>query len=396
MGFQIAAIFSLLLFVSPVVSALNCTDTDSIYYCTIYDDDGDYLYDGIRTQTIVSSEFVPELKDHSIYIYPEATFYHGGRTQLRFDSVYLGGTAHLFLDGHSDIVVTGNLTLESGASLSIGTQSTVRVEGWLRVEPGVVLYGVANTAKEILTFAEGEPDFTQYIVRQNSMTKTPEIFFQRKLCETPAFSVEAGRQTGTLHRLYVCEDASSISDSVVIYDKTPIRAATPPIRFIPLPVPVPVPTGREPTLNNQTGANAYLYNGIDIDPRRVWPYYIFPACILVGILVYVLVGCVLKKKIKTKLENVKILFQGSGGGVADEYELAPMGSVRLEPDFESSDSSSKSPYDEDERSVLMTVLQEGFAMISSEDSRDVGISRSEADRMSYESRESSASLSRSQ
>jgi len=342
-------------------TASNCTEVQSSYYCTAYDDTGEYIRYVIRSQTLISAKSVPELANRDIFIDSEATFYHSGHTGLQFASVHIAGTGHLFLDGHSSIAIVGNLTLESGASLSIGIDSTVHIHGSLYVQPGAILFGVVNSAKELLTFKEGGPDFTHFAVRQNSVTSAPEIFFQRMLCETPAFTIEDGRQDNAVHRLFVCNDNSYFPDAVVIYNRTllsSVNVQLPLIKLVPVPVPVPVP----PIITspvNETDTDMLLYGGIDVDPRRVWPYYVLFVGVILGIAIYVVVVVIFKKKIKTKMENVKILLGGDDNNM-DEYELSPMSFVDLVPDFASS--SSQDLYEGDRGSVLMGMLSESAQM----------------------------------
>lgn len=359
MGLLVVTTMCLLLLATRGIAS-NCTGVSSGYYCTARDSNGTYLYDLIQTQTIITTTLVPELSGHDIFVDSEATLYHGEHNGLEFASISIAGAGHLFIDGHSSITVTGNLTLASGASLSIGTDSSVHIHGSLTVQPGAILFGVVSTTKELLTFKRGGPDFTYFAVRQNSVTSAPEIFFQRMLCETPAFTIEDGRHYDTVHRLFVCKDGSELPDAVVIYNRTllsSVDAQPPPITFVPIPVAVPaVTTSRV----NETEDDMFMYGGIDIDPRRVWPYYVLFAVVILGIAIYVVVVVIFRKKIKTKMENVKILLGNTDDDV-DEYELSPITFVDLIPESSSS-TSSMQQYEGDNGSMLMGMLSESAQM----------------------------------
>lgn len=354
-------------------SAFNCTDAPSGYYCTLYDDDGTYVYDVIKPQTIISSHLVPELDGRNIFIYSEATYYHNGHTGLEFASLTISGSGHFFVDGHSSVTIDGTLTVESGASLSIGTDSTVHIEGSIVVFPGAILFGVVNTQRPMMTFVDGSPDFTHFAVRQNSVTEAPEIFFQRKLCETPAFAIEEGRSASSIHKLFVCRGEEDIDDSVVIYNGVllTLAAEAPPV-FIPVPVSVPVPIpntnstpphplpqSHTPVFPNQTKDDFYTVGGIDVDPSRIWPYCVLILFLIVSIAVYIIVAILCRKRIRTKAENVKILMSGGEDSYADEFELTSMsdGFVDLVPTFDTN-SSSVSGSDNGETSILSELMDE--------------------------------------
>lgn len=337
---RLALFLNVLVFLLGVTcaAAANCTDTAQGYYCTLYDDDGNYVHDGILPQTIISSRFVPELEGHNLYIYSEGTYYHNGHTGLEFGSLQISGSGHFFIDGHSSVTINGNLTIEAGASLSVGTDSTLHVEGSLNVQPGAILFGVVTTQRPMLTFAMGSPDFTHFTARQNSVTSAPEIFFYRKLCETPAFVLEEGRTNNAMHRLFLCQDETELDDAVVVYDRVPLALQADTAKPISIPS-----MSQPPTFNNQTGADMYTVGGVVMDPRRVWPYYTIILVMLFCAAGYAVFDLICKKRVKARAENIKILMGGENG-YADEYELSTltagdMGFTNLLPDFDSSTSS---------------------------------------------------------
>jgi hypothetical protein len=303
----------------------NCTNI----YCTIYDEDGSYLYDEVQRGTIVTTLDAPELADSNLVVQPEGVYYHNDYQPISFSSIVLLGTAHLFVGSSASVTVSGNFTLDQRATLSVGADSIVNVDGELRVQNGALLRAVVNTGKPVVTFTRGAAAFSHLIVVQNTIASEPELMFDRMLCQTPAFVVT--EETPVRQRVYVCKGFVPHEESVVIYNRTLIDRAfhEPPTHVTPIPVVIVPPTPTmvvNSSIPCQVTQQSRIYGEIDIVVAHIWPYLITIAVLLGAAIALCVFIYVRTKRTRKKIDSVKILM---GGDANDDnsYELK-----NLDPD----------------------------------------------------------------
>lgn len=360
------------------VYAQDCVYSNNAEYCTVYDPETlDPLYSKIKTGAIAMTEFAPDLDGHDIVIDTGAALYHNGDHKFTIASLHLIGSAHFFVDARSSIDITGNFTMATGATLSIGSDSTVTIGGSLHVFPGTALFGVVNTKRPLIAYTHGNNEFTYFTARQTSIASAPELFSQRMLCETSTGSPN-------LNEIFICATNSDIPNSIVIYDglphgwtqpNTPYEVPTPqppiPTKTVNTTTPTPIPT---PT-KDVSIPSSEIHGGIDLDIYRVWPYLVLIAlAIAFGVSVTAAVSCVCRRRVKKKIEEVRIL--SSGKNTTDDYELTPLTS-NLDYSI-GEDVFAHEEYEGDRQSYLMNVLQNNHPVSTGSERARNAISRSDS------------------